>query len=833
MLTPLILALATLPAVISDPRQGPSTWACVLPQAASSAPEAAGYLAPLPAPPAAPDETWLKGVVMLAARARPVVAVGAAVPAALLPYLDGVCVEPVPREGVESLLGQLTGTPLVLPAEDGAAAVTLLGAGASAVLVEDPPASWANELVGLLPEPSAARQGSLSLATAVRATDLALVVGLPRGFPGGVVELPSTDVASAVLLGEISEAVPLSRTAAALHVTLPALPKGGVVLLQRARTAKQAFEHVGVSAEGLPEVAEVLARHQRFAARQELLVSRFSARQRLLVRVWVEQLARSFEVVLAGPAFYEHALGTDWEIAEAWVDGVRWDPESLPDLPLLEPSRPPVPPLALQLRSSYRYTIEGQDRRQGRDCYVLSFVDLDPAGPGTRRGRAFIDKVTYGLVELEVVAEGLVGEVRSTRSVTEFRLTPRGAAPLWLPSRVVADDLVSAFGGAATVHRELDLSELAVDPDELDAGRAAAWAGPHRMLRDAPSGVVPLYPDGHGGRTVEPGRRVSQRFLLGGMVYDPGLKYPLPFGGLQVQDFDFRGKGQQLRLLVAGVINDGVWVARQGRLELSLRAFLQPLPFVNSVYEDGEELEGEEIRTTRQRLGAAAVTTVGPVRLALDLGVDRLDFWTTDTTADEFVLPTDTFEGVARLDAGAALGAFTLSLAGEAGYRERWEAWGPYGHEQPERAWQRGRLAVVWERSLLNLAKLHLDAELAAGRHLDRFSAATPARFGGLRLRGIASSRTIPEAIAVVRGSVALPLSRKIRGELGVDMAWAREERSGYHARPLSGIGIGLTAPGPWGTLLETSAGVAMATPGKRSPTFDLLILKPLGRKGQ
>ena len=121
----------------------------------------------------------------------------------------------------------------------------------------------------------------------------------------------------------------------------------------------------------MPSAAEVLARHQRAAARQEQLVPRWRAEQRLLVRVWVAELSRSFEVVLAGPAFWERGIGRDWEITRAWVDGVAWDPDHLPDLPLIEPQRPPVPPLALRLEPSYRYELAGVEQRQGRRCFAL------------------------------------------------------------------------------------------------------------------------------------------------------------------------------------------------------------------------------------------------------------------------------------------------------------------------------------------------------------------------------------------------------------------------------------------------------------------------------
>jgi len=351
------------------------------------------------------------------------------------------------------------------------------------------------------------------------------------------------------------------------------------------------------------------------------------------------------------------------------------------------------------------------------------------------------------------------------------------------------------------------------------------------MLRDAPGGIVALMPDGHGGRIVGSLPRESQRFLIGGVVYDPGLSFPVPFGGLQIQDFNFRKREEQLRLLITGVVNDGAWSARRGSVELSARAFVQLIPFASAVYTQGHEVKGEEIEVRRQSVGAGVATNVGFARVLLEGGVNRLDFGRTDSTSREFVLPSDTFEGVAKVECSAAVGAASLILSGQAGWRNDWQPWGLDGLEHPRKSWRLGRLAVVWERSLFPLARLHVDGELWAGSNLDRFSAPSPARFGGVRIVGIASNQVVPNRLAVARASLAFPLSPRVRTQVELGLGWARDPRSGYSARPLTGVGLGLSVPGPWATLLQGSVGFPLATPGPRRPTVELFLLRPLARK--
>ena len=824
----LLAAAPALPPVIADPRRGRSDWRLVE-AGAPPAPGGVGVLLALPAPPAAPDQVWLETAVALAAQRTPVVAIGAAPPpASVVAYLDGFALDPPPDgaavAGAAALAG---GLPLVVPAADPAGAVAALAAGASAVLLPDPDPGWAAELTGLLPDPQAAAAAGRPLPTALRSSDLATVVGIPAGFAGGEVVLPEPSVAGVSLVAGGTRRLETRRRAGDVVVALPALAHGGVVVAARATDAGNAFERVEVSGERLPSAVEVLARHQRAAVRQERVAPRWSATQRLLVRVWIAELSRSFEVALSGPAFREGGTGTDWEVNAAWVDGVAWDPDHLPDLPLLEPKRPPVPPLALRLEPSYRYELKGVETRLGRRCWALEFADQRPGSP-VRRGTAFIDAATFGLVELDESAERLEGEVRATRAVTTYAPLGVGGETVWLPAKVVADDLLSVFGAAATVHRELSITDVAVDPPGFAGERAAAYARPHRMLRDAAAGVVPLVPDGRGGRVPGGTAKTAQRFLIAGAAYDPGYKIPVPFGGLQIQDYDFRGRGEQLRLLAAGVINDAAWSKGRGALEFSLRGFVQLLPLSNAYYAGGEEQEDQAVKTLRQSFGAGVATSLGPVRAMLDVGLNRLDFRRDDTTAGSFVLPSGTFERTVRLQAEAALGPVTASLLGEAGRRATWRAWGLDGSEAPEREWRRARLLVVYEKAPLPLAKLHLDAEAWVGSGLDRFSAPAPSRFGGVRIRGIASGRVLPERLGVLRASLSLPLSPTVRVEGGVDAGWVADITGQYGARPLSGAGVSFTIPGPWATLLQGSVGVPLATPGPRRPTVELFVLRPL-----
>lgn len=814
----LVASLTLLPVVIEDPRHGPSDWVVVEGSPAVQPCGAAGYLLPLPAE---VTQVWLEGVVALSACGAPLLALGGEPPAAVRPYLDGLIVEGIDSGTPLELRQAALGLPLMVAVRDGAGAVEGLAAGAAAVLAARPEPAWTAELVDLLPAPQAATYEGRVLPTALRGGDLALVVGLPAGFAGGAIELGDDWVDSAVLLGDETREQPLARRRGGAGVQVPELDRGGIVVVRRPAGGSAELESVTVTGQRLPEVAEVLARYQRAAARQERLLPRWTAAQRLLLRVRVGELGRSFELEMEGPVYVERGVGADWEVTRAWLGGVAWSPERLPDLPLIEAQRPQVPPLAVRLEPNWRYSLTRVDRRHGRECYLLSFGST--AGGETRSGEACIDRDSFGLVELTERAAGLPGEVRATTQVTINAPLSLGEEVVWLPARVVADDLVAAFGTGTSVHRELTVGDHRLDPPGFADERAAAYRGKRRMVRDAPAGVVRLVPDGEGGRVAESGSAARVRLLLAGVAVDPGLDAPLPFGGLQLADFDFRNRGEQFRLFAAGVVNDVAWSRPRGATELTAAAFTQLLPFATPVYLGGEEVADEEVEVQRQRLGVGVARALGRTRFSLEFEVHRWDFGRTDRTAADFDVPPDTWEGVLRGGAHATLAGTSLSASWEVGRRADWAEWGA-------RRWQRYHASVVHEATLGLLARLSLGAELWGGRNLDRFSAPAPGRFGPVRLRGVPSNRVTPDRLGIVRAALALPIHPRLRGEVGLDAGWVRDERSGYRALPLAGVGISATVPGPWSTLVEFSLGYPLTVPGTKGLTAEVLVLRPWGR---
>jgi hypothetical protein len=569
-------------------------------------------------------------------------------------------------------------------------------------------------------------------------------------------------------------------------------------------------------------LAEILARHHRQVARQQRLVANFQGWQRLLLRVRVSELDRSFEVELAGPLWYDPQLGKDWQVQQAWVNGVAWEPQKLPQLPLLQPQAAKVPPLALELSPSYRYELAGKVVREGREYFAVSFHQEE--GGQRRWGRALLDGQTFGLAELETYLVAGQGAVRSARTVTRNQLRSLGETPLWLPQEVEADEVVAAFGALATVHRRLRLENLQLNVAQLPARRGEAWAGDKPMFRERGEEVLVLEPDGQGGRREVRGEERDQRFLLAGLAADPSFSFPLPLAGYQLLQFRFRGRQEQLRAFLAGAFNDLAW-SRPGRWELSAQAFLQLAPITSSLWQKGREEKGQELRLFRQRLGVGAALQEGFLRFSGKLELSQLNFARTQHTDPAFRLPKGGQELGVQAGMAWARGQSLAEAQAEFGQRLAWASWG-YGEEPKKRFW-RAWARFRWERDLWPLVKLGLGGELASSSSADRFSRWSLGSVTG-GLAGVPAGRVTADAYGALRLSLAMPLGWQQRLEVGWDTAWIRQRQEGLRARPISGLSLGLAAQGPWKTLLQLQVGLPLVLTGPNQPSGRLLLLRPL-----
>ncbi|HUO84177.1 MAG TPA: hypothetical protein VM534_03595, partial [Thermoanaerobaculia bacterium] len=401
-------------------------------------------------------------------------------------------------------------------------------------------------------------------------------------------------------------------------VGLPPSSEAFFVMLDRpALDADVAREAIEVVTESLLPVEEIIRNHQSYWSLQESIRPRYIARNETDIRFDVGN-GETIEATLAGDHFLDRDGISDWAWEEFFINGVRWRFGQIPELPLVQPEKVTQLPLDIHLTQAYRYHLVRRIRLGGHDVFEVSFRPPEDAPPDLPlyRGTVWIDTRTWSRIAISMVQMNLSGEVLSNEERVEYAPFDRFAKTMltseearttlpsslvWLPVRVEAQQVLSTAGRATAVIRSTELTRFRLAPDDFEQQHRSASVSDVRMVRETDQGLRYLERTEDGTRVVKEGFDTASLFLLGGVHHDPGLEFPVvPLGGIDYFNFDLGGRGLQTNVFFAGVIvaaNLTDPSVLGTRTNAGVDLFGIAIPFENAMYRDGEEIEGEAIKT--------------------------------------------------------------------------------------------------------------------------------------------------------------------------------------------------------------------------------------------
>jgi hypothetical protein len=243
--------------------------------------------------------------------------------------------------------------------------------------------------------------------------------------------------------------------------------------------------------------------------------------------------------ITAATTIFRDAGRTDMRQADIRVNGVLFTAkDGVPRLPIIEPERVAIVPLAIALTDVYRYELAGRDTVDGRPCYVVAFSPRT-SGRSLFRGRAWIDERTFAMVRVSAAQTGLTGPIVASEQTDAFAPDADGR---WLLAR---SEISQTYEGASVrtpIHRLLVLERHEIDAPDFAARRAAAYASTDVILRDTPDGFRYLKRtkdtkeakdtnEPEEIRAVAPPVTQIRTFAMG-VIVDPNITTPLPFAGL-------------------------------------------------------------------------------------------------------------------------------------------------------------------------------------------------------------------------------------------------------------------------------------------------------------
>jgi len=581
---------------------------------------------------------------------------------------------------------------------------------------------------------------------------------------------------------------------------------------------------VDVTGERSLSVEEVIARHQAAAARQRERVGSLVASGATVLTFQIPGLAAPM-TISSDTVVYQAPGVSEVEQRRIRLNGLDYETEKegVPRLPIVEPERVSEPPLTISLTEVYRYRLEGREKRQGRDAYVVSFAPR-AEGRSLFRGRAWIDASSFDMLRVEASQTALRGAIVSSQQEDEFVPVPVGGGTAWLLGRSETHQVYAGAGHRTPIHRVLTLTTHEPNPSDFAARLEAAHASTSVMLQETPEGFRYLKRAGKGddraGRPGDPrptrvaaGKAQRVRTIAAGVLVDPNIDHPLPFAGLSYLDFDFLGSGAQVNAFFGGAFAQLAFAVpslRGTRLQLHGAGFATLAEYNDRSFRNGVEIYGEDVRQRPARFALGLLHPLGPRwRARADYELTCTRYRRADFADPAFAPPASAPVHGVRLALEAQEGPWSASFWWGAARRQRWPEWGVPGN--PEfRAGAIGfqRYGAELARSFVFSPRLVGRAEVAwmAGRDLDRFSRFSFDGFDN-RLRGYPSAGLRYDRGAVLRTAGSWNAWRRLRLDGFLDGAFLRDPGFGASEKGYLGAGAGLETALPKGLLLAVEWG--------------------------
>jgi hypothetical protein len=414
--------------------------------------------------------------------------------------------------------------------------------------------------------------------------------------------------------------------------------------------------------------------------------------------------------------------------------------------------------------------------------------------------------------------------------------TVRGL-PMMLLTRLTARQIVLIAGRNLLLEKDAFFSNFQVNTTDFTELRTAARQSDRIMYRETDRGLRYFVKEG-GQRVVSERATTRARAMAMGLLVDPSFGYPLPIFGLNILDFEFRGRPDtQFALLFAGVLAAGnIQRPKLGGtpLDASLDFFAIAPPASDRLYVGGGERESERLLTWPLTTGLNLGWQYTPFQKATLQYQFRFDGFVRDrTTSESFVVPSSTttngFGGAWEYKRGG----YSVAANGAWFVRSHWKPWGPADalETDPSRTYAKYAAHVSRDLYVNVFQKVHLNGSYFGGDDLDRFSRYQFGLFDDTRIHGVPASGVRFDQVAMARGSYSLNVFEQYRIDLFAEQAWGQDRAVDRSWRPVTGLGVAVNLRAPWNTILRADVGKSILPDVYRdvgSLVFQVMLLKPL-----
>ncbi len=609
-----------------------------------------------------------------------------------------------------------------------------------------------------------------------------------------------------------------------------------LVHVRRSGGEERLFEAVKVTAQAGLSVEEIIARWQASREAERRSLDNYVASCFLSLHFESNSFGIGADVALDLQQYFDRTGVNDWIQTGLFVNGVRLSVREFP-LPQLEPERVVTKPLELTIDQKYGYRLSGTETVNDRLCYV---VDVEPAETAELlyAGRIWIDGETFRQVRVRL-------EQRTGRNNVAAHVETQDFAPVrdasgrefTLFSRIFTEETLNLGGRPVMLERTYRFENYAANVPDFASRLDGARAADRPMYRDTRDGLRTLHRDGD-ALVPDPAPSKRIRSLVGGVIVDGSLGFPVPLAGVSWADFDFGGSGSQWSAVFAGALFAGnLSRQRSESIRTSFEFSLSALPSTLRTYEGNTERKGEQVRIFEQTVGAIVNYQATPaLTLSASSHLALHPFMRTGSTDRAYRTPS---LGV-NLRAWGEVRFVRRSLEVVALVEPvvRVAGWKDYGYEEgglqhPARAYAKYDVEVSQHLYVGKLARGGVSAAYYGGANLDRFSRYQSSFLTKPRIVGIPAGVDTFDAIGLAGAYYGFNVLDLVKLEGSYNHAWARNLDESSRFQQFDGVDFDIGTAGPWGTYVQAAFGYSLRGNLDRYGSrwgAQVLVFKPMRR---
>ncbi len=568
-------------------------------------------------------------------------------------------------------------------------------------------------------------------------------------------------------------------------------------------------ESIQIVAKKSVDPYELVVKNQVFKDSQAKLVDSLQVEEEVTYR-YQGPSGAGVDIMFKDTVIHRKDQATERVRHDMYLGGVKWPYDELIELPLVQPEKVQREPLVIDLDKSYQYTYLGEEDINDHLAWKVGFVPKNSGDFFT--GTVWIDQENGAHHKIRAVQSGLQSPVIGNEVTAYYDWVEDDSNRYWTQVREQNLMVINFIGETVPIQLDSVRSEFKFNRPEVNEVLKAAYESKALILRDTDSGYKYLVNKG-GERVLEENSFTRQRFLLGGILFDPGLDYPIPLAGFNYLNLDFMNQGYQFNALIGGALNvvhfanNDLW----GKgWDLTAELFTTALYFSDDIYEEGERRDDLEVKELREAFNLSLGIPLGNyVKFSSNYSLRYLDYKDGDDTDPEFVLPSSTFEHIARLKLNFNRARFASSLEYETANRTSWEPWGFAADENPiQDQYSKVQFDASVTKRLQRFQSITTDVRYIKGWDLDRFSSI---RFGGFEnsVSGFGTTGIQADEAVRLRTEYEFGVKELFQMDVSLDAAraWAN---TGTEEVDLVGIGLAANFIGPWKLLLRANIGYGL-----------------------